>query len=168
MVLLTVSNERPPVREAQHDRCTNLYPAHRAAMQELERWAGTWRAEASQRPPGSSTSGISLCYWLGTASSQYDSTSDGFADCTSAHVVQMGGLAPVELCYSVMTIEPISTFHHFLCHPEMHAYCMVKTTCFSFFALPTCRSPLSRCLKCKWLCPTAGRVRDHPARGEAL
>lgn len=59
--------------------------------------------------PGSSASGISLCYWLGTASSQCNRTSEGFADCTSAHVVQMGGLAALDLWYSAMTIGPTWT-----------------------------------------------------------
>lgn len=47
--------------------------------------------------PGSPASGISLCYWLGTASSQCNRSSERFADCTSAHVVQMGGLAALDL-----------------------------------------------------------------------
>lgn len=59
--------------------------------------------------PGSSASGISLCYWLGAASSQCNRTSEGFADCTSTYVVQMGGLAALDLCYSAMTIGPTWT-----------------------------------------------------------
>lgn len=49
--------------------------------------------------PGSPASGISLCYWLGTASSQCNRSSERFADCTSAHVVQMGGLAALDLLF---------------------------------------------------------------------
>lgn len=85
--------------------------------------------------PGSSASGISLCYWLGTASSQCNRTSERFADCTSAHVVQMGGLAALDLCYSAMTIGPTWTSQSSHSPSEEHTYCLMK-------ACPTLPLPL--------------------------
>lgn len=85
-------------------------PAHRAVLWGLKSGAGIWSTGSSKGLLGSLASGISLCYWLGTASSQYDSTSEGFADCSSAYAVQMGGLASVDLlfCYDNWTYLNLS------------------------------------------------------------
>lgn len=95
---------------------------------QLECWAGTWSAEtsrvfqevqhqgsacvidlaeptASTIPPlrGSLTAQVHICVCVQTR--------------TQCSVVQMGGQAPVDFCYSVLTIEPIWTIQSFSFSP---------------------------------------------------
>lgn len=121
--------------------------------------------------PGSSASRISLCYWLGTASSQCNRTSERFADCKSAHVVQMGGLAALDLCYSAMTIGLTWTSQSSHSPSEEHTYCLMKA-CPTFPTFPLqlhwhwCHhhEDSLKKIKSKLHCSD----RDHPATGKEI
>lgn len=148
-------------QERRGDRLADLFnsPFTQAAAGLLYRYMKRWDQPGL---PRSSASGISLCYWLGKDSRQYDSTGEGFTD-EWAHVYAYRPELSALLSRWVARPQLISVELN-SCSSLWHARILYRLNQLPF--IPSLFlvyvSQLSSNLKWKFMGQTVGRKKDHP------